>query len=513
MIDSRQKLLSQPTIQAERSRRSLQYFADTFLPHYLTAPPSKLHIDLVPRLSALHTVRGQRVGRIAPRGAAKSFWVSQAMPLRAAVCGFEPYTAILSDSREQAEQLLSAILEELRSNEALLAAFPQARPVEERSNRVMLANGTIIHALGTGQRIRGRRNRQARPSLIIVDDPQSNRDIHSATERTHAWEWFTREVIRAGNDQTNIVVVGTALHREAIAVRVQTTPLWEGRTYKSIIQWPKRMELWDKWERLLSNLADPDRVATAAAFYAANKKAMDEGAEVLWPEYRPLANLMATRAEIGPLAFDGEEQGKPSAGGINDWPAEFFEHEGFWFNDWPTDVAAHKAGPMGGSGPNIYARFGFYDPAGHPRKKPGDYHALALLAITRDGDLWLEVQQWHGEAMESLERVVGEFHNFGCQAAGFETNYGGSFLVSAIAQTAERLKCPMLPLYGIPRVHGKEQHIRSLSPYLFKRSLHLRRGPGGTLTHGQFLDFPTGVHDDGIDAAAAVVQLAREQLR
>jgi hypothetical protein len=55
---------------------------------------------------------------------------------------------------------------------------------------VRLRNGVVIETLGTGSKIRGRRNRQDRPSLIIVDDPQNEDHVTSAIRRERSWQWF-----------------------------------------------------------------------------------------------------------------------------------------------------------------------------------------------------------------------------------------------------------------------------------------------------------------------------------
>jgi hypothetical protein len=46
-------------------------------------------------------------------------------------------------------------------------------------DRIRLANGVVIEALGTGGKIRGRRNRAQRPTLIVVDDPENDEHITS----------------------------------------------------------------------------------------------------------------------------------------------------------------------------------------------------------------------------------------------------------------------------------------------------------------------------------------------
>jgi len=270
-------LKSRPSSTPKHSDDLFQW-ANYYLGHHFTKPSSEFHIWLAARLTRLDAERGSRVNVVAPRGAAKSTWSTTAYPLYCAVHGREPYIVLTSDTGEQASLFLDAIKAELEGNERLRRDYPHVAgkgPVW-RHDKIRLANGVVIAALGTGMKVRGRKHRQNRPSLIIVDDPQNLEHIVSPTKRLRSWEWITRDVCNAGSPITNIVVLGTALHREAIVCKLQTTAGWESRLWRSIIEWPERMDLWAEWETLLMDWEDPDREATARAFYEAHREEMHQ---------------------------------------------------------------------------------------------------------------------------------------------------------------------------------------------------------------------------------------------
>jgi hypothetical protein len=77
--------------------------------------------------------------------------------------------------------LLEVIKRELEDNPELACAYPGtvglANPWGQ--DRIRLANGVVIEALGTGGKIRGRRNRAQRPTLLVVDDPENDKHITS----------------------------------------------------------------------------------------------------------------------------------------------------------------------------------------------------------------------------------------------------------------------------------------------------------------------------------------------
>ncbi len=352
-------------------------WARKFLPRYFSAEPADFHAELFDRLRDLHTRRDSKEAIIAPREGAKSTVVTLAYVLWCVVEAAEPFVLILSDSAGQAQDQLAHVRRELEDNPDLAEAYPHATGIGRtwRNDKVETRNGTVIMAIGTGGRIRGRRSRQARPSLIIFDDVENPDSITSAVMRARAWRWATRDVIPAGTAGTNYLSVGSALHRECVAVRLGQLAGWTGHVYRAIHHWPDNMKLWAEWERKATNLADPDRAATALRFYEANRPAMDAGAVVYWPSHWPLYALMKRRAEIGPSAFDTEYQGIPSVEGLTEWPAEFFDRPGLMFDEWPKDLVI---------------RVQSLDPSKGSQSRSGDYQAHILAGLGRDGCIWVE---------------------------------------------------------------------------------------------------------------------------
>jgi hypothetical protein len=233
----------------------------------------------VPELERLRDAGGECLNVVAPRGAAKSTWISFAHPLHEAVEEREPYILLLSDTGDQAKKYLESIKLELEGNESLAQAYPSAcgRGPVWREDSIRLRNGVMIESLGTGAKIRGRKNRNQRPTLVIVDDPQNNDTIVSPVQRQRDWDWLTREVMAVGEPgRTKTFVCGTALHRECIVCRLQTTAGWKSRAFQSITTWPQRMDLWREWEGLLHDWDAPDPAAAARAFYDKNRAAMEE---------------------------------------------------------------------------------------------------------------------------------------------------------------------------------------------------------------------------------------------
>jgi hypothetical protein len=336
-----QRVRSRP---AGMSVPSFERFAADYFASYFTHPPSKLHRWLVPMLAKLHQQRGQHICLIAPRGSAKSTYISSPIyPLYAALHQLEHYIVIISDVQSGANKFLATIKAELEDNAALRQAYPDlCRPGSVwREEAIELTNGVRIEALGKGGKIRGRKHRQHRPSLIILDDPQNLDDAYSETQLEKDSDWLSADVLKAGEPRTNYLVLGTALHESCIVCKLEQTPGWCFRRFASLITEPKQQHIWAKWREILYRHDDPQRDQKAHEFYVANKAAMDEGADVLWPERFPLESLMLKRFAEGERAFASEEQGVPMPPGQSEWPAEYFDHAAFWFDQWPQDLLLH----------------------------------------------------------------------------------------------------------------------------------------------------------------------------
>lgn len=456
-------------------------------------PPADFHNHFNQELRDLHTRRGTKRSYIAPRGGAKSTWCTLAYVLRCALEKWEPYTLILSDSSEQADELLRHIRAELEDNDLLNTVYPDAAGIGPQwaGNRICLNNGALVGSMGSGKKVRGRRNRAERPSLIVFDDIQSNEDVDSPTLRDRAWKWATREVIPAGDERTNFLAVGSAIHREAVSVQLGKLAGWQGHTFPAVHQWPDKMEMWTEFERLATNLADDKREQTARAFYEKNKAAMDKGAVVYWPERFPILELMLRRAEVGANAFESEYQGVPGSLEGAEFPPECFDRDGFWFNDWPQDLVL---------------KIQSLDPSKGASDK-ADYQAHVLAALSRFGTLYVDAElrreaRW-------VERAIDLAQMWNPHELIAESNNTMGLMKPAADRYLQELKnagrSVRLNYSERTQTVHKAIRIRRLNDYLRLGQLRVRNTPGGRLLVEQLRDWPNGDHDDGPDALATAV--------
>ncbi len=475
-------------------------WARKYLPDHFTRPPSKMHCWLARHLDQMPHVDGAKLNLLGPRGGAKSTIGTLAFPLRMALEKQEPYIWIVSDTKHQAAAHLENIKTELTENPRLAEDFPQAAgqgPVW-RAGAVVLQNGVSIEAFGTGQRIRGRRRGAHRPTLIICDDLQNDGHMQSALQREHSRTWFHGTLLKAGTSRTHLVNLATALHTEALAMQLNRTPGWISRIFRAIHRWPDHMSLWQQWEALYTDVENPRHRQAAWDYYQKHASAMNEGAEVLWPEEEDLYRLMCMRAEEGHTAFEREKQNSPINPELCEWPEAYFD-ENIWFDAWPK---------------NLRVKALALDPSKGADARRGDYSALVMLGVDRHGILYLEADLARRPTPQIVADGVELYRTFRPDVFGIEANQFQDLLGGEFESEFRRqgiLGGRPLP---IENRTNKLVRIRRLGPYLSGRRLRFKNdSPGTRLLVEQLKQFPLADHDDGPDAAEMAIRLAGQLLQ
>jgi len=293
-LDDHLRRAASPVLSA--CNADLLSWGGALLPEHFSHPSSRMHRWLGKQLDAIHKRpdgRGRRINLIGPRGGAKSTIGTLAYVLRMAAERREPYIWIVSDTHHQAQSHLQNIKVELTENRRLAECYGAAvgRGPIWRRDGIVLNNGVMIEAFGTGQRIRGRRRRAHRPTLIVCDDLQNDDHMRSPLLREQSQRWFEGTLLKAGTKRTNIVNLATALHRDALALRLHRTPGWTSQKFQAIEQWPENSQLWSQWEEIYCNVENAESQMTAREFYDRHRADMDAGARLLWPAEEDLYTL------------------------------------------------------------------------------------------------------------------------------------------------------------------------------------------------------------------------------
>jgi len=468
-----------------------------YLPDHFRLPPSNMHRWMAEQFDAARAERGTKLNVLGPRGGAKSTIGTLALPLRAAVECQENYIWIVSDTKHQACAHLENIKAELLDNRRLAKDFPEAagRGLVWRGNSIVLRNGVTIEAYGTGQRIRGRRRREHRPTLIVCDDLQNDGHIRSPLQREYSRDWFHGALLKAGTARTNVVNLATALHRDALAMQLHRTPGWTSRLFKAIVRWPEHTSLWQQWEAILTDLSKPRYKTAARKFYEEHRQAMDSGTILLWPEVEDLYTLMCMRVEGGRTTFEREKQNSPINPELCEWPESYFD-ETIWFDAWPANLAVKTMA---------------LDPSKGNDSRRGDYSALVVLGVDRQGMLYVEADLARRPTPDIVADGTEWFRRHQPDVFGVEANQFQDLLAGEFESTFRRQGILGARPVPIENHTSKQVRIRRLGPYLSSHRVRFKTGsPGTKLLVEQLQEFPIADHDDGPDALEMALRLAVE---
>ena len=200
----------------------------------------------------LCTSKHPQIAIAAPRNHSKSTAVTHAYTLAAALFRIHQYIIIVSDTEEQAAEFLTDIKSELKDNEELISLFGVKKLLKEAVTDIIvqMSDGYQFRILAKGaeQKLRGRKWRHKRPSLIIADDIENDESVENPDRREKFRRWFFRACKQSLKDGGQIRVVGTILHEDSLLNRLMKNSTWKSVLYKahesfddfSNILWPER---------------------------------------------------------------------------------------------------------------------------------------------------------------------------------------------------------------------------------------------------------------------------------
>ncbi|MBS5376683.1 phage terminase large subunit [Bilophila wadsworthia] len=481
---------SDPKASAKRREQALAdftFFRRTYFPHYCTTPgDSALHTWLDAALPRMAEAReGQHIALAAPRGEAKSTFISLFFVLWCVLTGRKRYILIIADALEQAAILLEAVKAELDGNPRLAMDFPTetGRGRVWNVGTILTAQNVKLQALGAGKRMRGLRHGPHRPDLVILDDLENDENVAKPEQRDKLQDWLQKTVLNLGaaDGSMDVVYVGTILHYDSVLARTLEKPTWQAKRFRSIVQWPERLDLWDKWEAILH----ADGPVAARAFYDLYQDDMERGAIVSWPAGRPLYQLMTKRADSH-AAFDSEQQNDPLCG--DDAP----------FNGCITFWVDRRAD---------WLLFGAVDPSLGKLGAGRDPSAILVGGLLRD-TMTLDVveasiRKRHPDRI--IEDVIALHSAYHCLNWGVEAVQFQAFFADVLAQRAATrgLAFPVRPIINST---DKQLRIETLQPYFTQGRIRLHTSQQTLID--QLRHFPKADHDDGPDALEMLWRLA-----
>jgi predicted phage terminase large subunit-like protein len=489
----------------------LGYFGRAYLAHYFIRESPAFHEKLddiwtegvmkgkdpITQKREISRAKGCRRGIAAPRGHAKSTNFTFKDTLHAILYEYKHYPIILSDSSEQAEGFLTDIKTELEENRHIIEDFGNLKGKEWNNSGFLTSTGIKVEAIGSGKKIRGRRHRNWRPDLIVLDDIENDENVNTPEQRKKLENWYYKAVSKAGDTYTDIVYIGTILHYDSLLSKVLKNPEYHCVKYRGVISFSDNDELWNAWEAIYTNLENENRQEDALEFFEANKEEMLEGTEVLWEAKLSYYDLMIIKVSEGEASFNSEIQNDPIDPDSCTFNEEWFD----FYDENSIDFSAPE-----------FIIIGSNDPSLGKNKKSDTSSIIALAKNLKTGYMYIVEASIErrkpdtiiDDAIEMSKRLKRDlkkpFYKFGVETVQFQY-YFKDVMVKKSIKAGE-----YLPIEEITSTQNKQVRIESLQPFI--KNKYLKFNPKHKTLLQQFKEYPMGKNDDGPDGVEMAVRLA-----
>ena len=305
----------------EDCRNNFRLFCESYFPLTFNLEWSDDHLRVIAKIEQA-VLHGGLFAMAMPRGSGKSTLAETAC-LWAMVYGHRDFVTLIGSDEGHALSMLDSIKAELESNELLLEDFPaicypihclegianrcggqlyqgNRTQISWTANEVVLptiegspASGAVIRVAGITGRIRGMKFKRSdgqtvRPSLVILDDPQTDESARSLSQCANRERILAGAVLGLAGPGQKIsgIMPCTVIRPGDMADRILDTekhPEWNGERTKMVYAFPDNEKLWDRYAEIRADsLRAHGDLREATAFYRANQQAMDAGAKVAW---------------------------------------------------------------------------------------------------------------------------------------------------------------------------------------------------------------------------------------
>ncbi|PRT08359.1 hypothetical protein C6356_00595 [Bacillus wiedmannii] len=462
--------------------------------------------------------KNAKIAVAAPRGHAKSSYLSKAFPLHELLYRRRKYTILISETPKVAKGNLDWIRDQVKYNRKLREDFGPLLSPKDQSNIqdnnegfiAWLPDGefkkqiALIESASVGGAIRGRNWNQTRPDLIICDDLEDARPGGNAStpeQRASLRDWFTQSAIPLGDPKgkrTAFIYMGTTVHADALLMQVMYKRSdFRTRLYRALIKEPVRTDLWEQCRKIHDDRENETRGADARAFYCANFEAMNEGSEVLWEEGKPLWELMTWKWNNGSKAFNTEYQNNPI-----DPETMIFNPENFTYHNDNIDSLSDRYDVANG----VDFAMG--------KKTRGDYSAIATVARDKITGTIYVVDMFGARIKpdEFIDENVTNVLRNQPTSIGAEAVAAQEFFVDELKKALTKAGYPaetrVKKIYHRSR---KELRIEAMLPMIENGTIQFSHQH--KLLLEQFEQYGTGAHDDLIDALEMAISTLKKGSR
>lgn len=460
------KLREERDARLKRAETDFQFFCSYYLPEYFFCPLAEYQI-ILNKIAETKTITEEQSDRIKsmvpedfkptvkpmekikllldvePRGHGKSTRWTFAFALWCALFSKYMFPLVIGANKDEAMLHIDNIRQAIESNERIIDDFGFMAGSPWNKKELNLSNGVRIMAQGKGGSLRGRRNKQFRPDLVLIDDLFTDKESDSMRVREQVDRWFKRTVIPLGKEAI-FILVNTITNEDDLASRIL---------------------------RKISN-------ENTSGWVALRFSAEMPGEVPLWKERYTWQDLLDIRNEIGSPAYSQEYLGRAIS-----------DEDRMFKMQWIRQCSRSEI-------PERLIRYEGIDPA------TGAHDLSAVVDGGRErGSAHIYVTDSHGEKESTgrfMERLIQRYRLLRYRRALMESVAFQEVYRKQIIEEAAKRKLA-LPIKGARTGRAsKEARAMAMQPLIENGTVIF--GPGNQDLIDQLLAFPNGAYDDLVDA-------------
>jgi hypothetical protein len=303
----------------EKAASDFRFFCEQYFPLTFHLPWSPDHLKVIARIEQA-VMRGGLFAMAMPRGSGKST-ICECACIWAVLNGHREFVCLIGSDEGHAMDMLDSIKMELDGNDLLLEDFPEVvYPIQAldgianrcngqlyQGNRTHIGwtareivlptiptskgSGAIIKVAGITGRIRGMKYKRAdgktvRPTLVVLDDPQTDESARSLTQCATRESVLAGAVLGLGGPGQKIsgIMPCTVIRPSDMADNILNRdrhPEWNGERTKMVYSFPTDEKLWARYAEIRAeSLRQGNGGDEATEFYRQHREAMDNGAVI-----------------------------------------------------------------------------------------------------------------------------------------------------------------------------------------------------------------------------------------
>ena len=338
-----------------RASGDFRFFCETYFPETFSLPWSDDHLKVISKIE-MAVLRGGLFAMAMPRGSGKTTLAETAC-IWAMLTGAREFVCLIGSDAGHARNMLESIKVEFETNEHLLEDYPEAvypiHALERIHNRAKgqlcngkhtrivwtadeivlpttpgsVSSGAIVRVAGIESRIRGMKYKRAdgralRPSLVVLDDPQTDESARSDQQVRARMETLNGAILNLAGPGQKIsgIMPCTVIRPGDMADQIldrDKHPAWQGERTKLVYTFPTNQKLWDQYAQMRADSFRNDGDGhEATEFYRRFRGEMDAGAVIAWPQRHNEDELSAIQHAMNlrmqdERAFWAEYQNEP----------------------------------------------------------------------------------------------------------------------------------------------------------------------------------------------------------